>query len=129
MVGKNRNNGHIMSEEIDGLLRRADEAKMQSDGIDVNGAVAAALAAVSSGAAQALKQNAAAAEKARSKIHDQQERFKATVIAEGRSLDDELDEDERLDSKRAGADLAGNKYAVMMDKKKASQAQERLASQ
>ena len=119
----------MSSEEIDGLLRRADEAKMQSDGIDVNGAVAAALAAVSSGAAQALKQNAAAAEKARSKIHDQQERFKATVIAEGRSLDDELDEDERLDSKRAGADLAGNKYAVMMDKKKASQAQERLASQ
>ena len=53
-----------MSDEIDGLLRRADEAKMQSDGIDVNGAVAAALAAVSSGAAQALKQNAAAAEKA-----------------------------------------------------------------
>lgn len=119
--------GRDFKAEIDDLMKRAEEARRGAENIDLDGAVAAALGAVSSAADAALERNVAAADKTRTKISDQQERFKAGIVAEGGSLDEEV-----IGFQRAGNSAlpppTGNKYRGLMDKKRVLQEQGRQSA-
>ena len=74
---------------------------------------------------EAIARSDSAAENTRSRIAEQQERFKAGWEAEGRSLDEEVPESQRLQRNAAKSapapSVGGNKYAVMMDRRKVMQ--------
>lgn len=117
--------------ERDALLRKAEALAAQSAALDVDSAVSQALSSVGAAAEDALQQGGARAEGARARIAEQQERFKAGIVSQGRSLDEELREDEMLSQSRKADDEApasaivgnvyGNKYASLMNKKKHEQ--------
>ena len=113
------------------LLRKAEALAAQSAALDVDSAVSQVLSSVGAAAENALQQGGARAEGTRARLAEQQERFKAGIISQGRSLDEELREDEMLSSQSRRDDeepasaivgnVYGNKYAVMMKQKKHEQ--------
>jgi hypothetical protein len=106
------------------LLARAEEAREQAAAIDLAASAEATLLRTAGMAEDAMGRGGAAAEGARAKIHEQQERFKAHVVADGLSLDDELPPGISVGGARAAAaPVVGNKYAHMMDRRKHLQEQ------
>ena len=111
--------------EINALLARADEARAQAADIDLEAMADATLRRAAAAADDALERGSDAAEGARAKIQEQQDRFKAGVVASGLSLDDEFHGGSH--SAGGGASLgATNKYAHMMDRRKLVQEQQRM---
>ena len=94
----------------------------------MDSAIASALESVGASADSALACGDALADSTRAKLAEQQERFKAGVVSQGRSLEDELQEWEIPDRKENGSQaVAGNKYAVLMDRRKHTQEQQKLS--
>ena len=121
--------GRDFGGEIQALLRRADEARAQAESIDLAGAVEATLQRTAAAAGEAMERGSDAAEGARAKIHDQQERFKAGIVAGGGSLDEEVPGG-FMGNRRAQDGVAapgpGNRYAALMDRRKHAQEQQRM---
>ena len=123
--------GRDFQGEIAALLARADAVRAEGDSIDVETATAAMLERTAAAADVAVARGGVAAEGARTKIAEQQERFKAGVLADGLSLDDEFDTGVRSTPDAGGSAPAlshGNKYAHMMDLRRHLQEQERAAA-
>ena len=115
--------------EIKALLAQADAARAQAESIDTDGAMASVLQRTAAAADEAIGRGRDAAEGARAKIHEQQERFKAGVIADGLSLDDEVPGgSSRREAIAEGVEVpsAGNRYALLMDRRKKVQEAERM---
>ena len=114
--------------EIAALLHKADEARVAAAEIDLDGAVEATLRRAEMAADAAIMHGAAAAEATMDRIHEQQERFKAGVLADGGSLDEEVPEGRRpkVANSEAAGNMAGNKYAILMNRKKVEQEQQRM---
>jgi hypothetical protein len=120
--------GRDFDGERKALLARADEVQARMEGIDMSEAVASTLQLVTTAADVALERGSQAQEAALSKIHEQQERFKAGVIADGGSLDDEYEGARTRASTSSAEDtkgIQGNKYMVMMDRRRQLQEQQR----
>ena len=117
--------------EIKALLAKADEARAAADEIDVESAMEATLSRAGAMADEAIARGEAAAEDTLDKIHVQQERFKASVVADGLSLDD--DHGIYIGSKGGAgrvedaAPAHGNKYSLLMGRRQHLQEQERNA--
>lgn len=107
------------------LLAQAEALRAQSAALDCEAESLAVLERVNSQADAAMQQASVSAEATRARLSEQQERFKAGIISQGRSLEEELKEGESLaEAKSAGNAPPGNKYAVMMDKRKHLQEQQ-----
>lgn len=114
------------------LLAQADAKRAEADAIDVASATEATLRRTAAAASEAMARGSSAADGALAKIHEQQDRFKTNVVASGGSLDDEAP----AGTGRGGRALAaqdgnkapaGNKYSMMMDRRKVTQDIERIA--
>ena len=105
------------------LLARADAAQAQAATIDLDAAVGSILARTAAAADDAIRHNGVLAEGARAKIHEQQERFVAGVIASGGSLDEEVDAElqGRKDAPAMPSVKPDNKYAAMMSRRREQQ--------
>ena len=109
------------------LLAQAEALRAQSAALDCDAESLEVLKRVNMQADAALQQANKSAEATRARLSEQQERFKAGIISQGRSLEEELKEGESLaeaKSASAGSAPARNKYAVMMDKRKHLQDQQ-----
>ena len=102
----------------DGSRRRDDE---------IAAATEATLLRTAAAADAALKRGDRAAEGTREKIHEQQERFKAGVVADGLSLDEPVEVLVRQQkvADAGGVNVTGNKYAHLMHTRKLQQEVER----
>lgn len=120
--------------EIRALLARADEARAQADAIDLVGATEQTLARAAEAAGKAMETGASAAERCTNKVHEQQERFKANVLSAGGSLEEDVSWIHSGKSAGNAAPLdenlvkpeAGNKYSMMMDRRRNTQDIERM---
>ena len=120
--------------EIRQLLAQADEAREQAASIDLASATEAMLMRTAAAADDAIARGSHAADGAREKVHEQQERFKTNVIARGGSLEEEPPIGwarsgggrSTLTAQDANKPEAGNKYSMMMDRRKTVQDKERM---
>ena len=111
------------------LLAEADAKRAEADAIDLVGATDAVLKRTAAAASDAMERGNSAADNALTKIHEQQDRFKTNVIASGASLDEELPPGAGRSGGRAqdgNKAVAGNKYSMMMDRRKVTQELERM---
>ena len=113
--------------EIKALLARADAARAQAAAVnvDLDAAVEATLQRTGAYAREAEQRGATAADGARARIREQQERFRAGVIASGISLDEEVEASERPDA--GGEKPPMNKYSMLMDRRRTLQEHQKLA--
>ena len=104
------------------LLERANAARAAMGAIDTDAAVSRALLQTQAAADATMQKGSAAAAGARAKIAEQQERFKAGMVADGVSLEHEQVE--------ASSDASGapppNKYATQMSRRKKLQEAEKI---
>lgn len=115
--------------EISALLARADEARSQADAIDLVGASDATLARTAHAADEAIARGDDFAKQALARVHEQQDRFKTNVLAGGGSLDEEVVGWSRSGSTSTASSAApaGNKYSMMIDRRKHVQEHARMS--
>ena len=114
------------------LMRKAAVLREQSAALDLDSAVEAALSSVGSAAETAMQTSDSLAEGTRARLAEQQERFKAGILSQGRSLEEELEEHETLSGSASSqaastSNVAGNKYAALMNRKKHVQEQQKIS--
>lgn len=119
--------GRDYAAERAALLARADEIRAEFDSAanDMGAMAAETLRRCGCAADVAMQQGTYAAEDARAKIAQQQDRFKAGVVADGLSLDDEVELEPRAAA--AAAPPVANKYSMLMNQRKTQQQAERLS--
>lgn len=119
--------GRDYDAEINAMLTKAEELRAAFDSaeMDMSALAQETIRRCGCAADVALQSGAYAAEDARAKIAEQQDRFKAGVLAEGLSLDDE--EVEFEPRPREAEAPVGNKYTMLMNHRKKLQEQERLS--
>ena len=125
-------NNRDFDSERAALLARQQELRAQADALDLDKAANSTLEAIGKNADASLRAAESAAAQTRVRLSEQQERFKLGVIADGRSLDDEIPEQESLQEEKlsrgsVGPGPSGNKYAALMNKKRSQQDQERAS--
>ncbi len=118
--------GRDYAGEIEALLQQSEDKRKAAAEIDTGVAVSIATSRLSHAAEQALQRGADAAEVARAKIAEQQDRFKTGLQAEGIYLDAAMVETGHEQQARQPA--VANKYAMQMSHHKKLQQQERLAN-
>ena len=119
-VGRDRD----YAAERKALLAQADAARAAAHEIDLEGAVSASLKRMEGLVEAASERAESAADDARSKIHLQQERYKASLLSDGYTLDETV---ESSGEQRGVAGVDDNKYSLMIDRRRRQQEQERLA--
>ena len=103
------------------------ERRLAAADDEIAAATEATLLRTAAAADAALERGDRAAEGTREKIHEQQERFKAGVVADGLSLDEPVEVLVRQQkvADAGGVNVTGNKYAHLMHTRKLQQEVER----
>ena len=117
--------GRDYASEISALLAQSEEKRRAAEEIDTGIAVASAEARLARAAEQALQRGADAAEVAKAKIAEQQDRFKTGLLADGVRLDAEMVESNA--NREGAAAPVANKYSMQLTHKKKVQEQQRMA--
>jgi len=108
------------------MLRQADELRAACAQMDMQSAALESASNIAGLERHARTQADAAAEKARRKGQDAQERFVAGVRAQGMSLEEEIEVEVRGSATGPGVGPAGsNKYTALMSRRKQIQEQEK----
>eukprot|EP00967_Tisochrysis_lutea_P086754 scaffold122376_cov32-Tisochrysis_lutea.AAC.1 len=107
------------------MLRQADELRAAASGMDMQSAALSCASHIIGLERAARKQADKAIETARRKGQDAQERFVAGVRAQGMSLDEEIDVEANSQQNALVNLQGGNKYKVLMEKRKQIQQQEK----
>ena len=113
--------GRDYEQERRELLARAEAARNAAEDIDCDSAAAEMLRRTGAAAGEAMLRGERAAEGARAKIAEQQERFKAGMIVDGVSLDNET-----VEVQVSAHAPAANKYSMQMQRRRNLQEQEKL---
>lgn len=111
--------------EIEVLLQQSEEKCKAAAEIDMGIAIMKAESRLSSAADQALQRGADAAEVARAKIAEQQDRFKTGLQVDGIHLDATMVESGR--AQQAQQPFLANKYSMQMSHHKTLQDHERMS--
>ena len=111
--------------EIEVLLQQSEEKCKAAAEIDMGSAIMKAESRLSSAADQALQRGADAAEVARAKIAEQQDRFKTGLQVDGIHLDATMVESGR--AQQAQQPFLANKYSMQMSHHKTLQDHERMS--
>uniref|UniRef100_A0A7S4B6E8 Uncharacterized protein n=1 Tax=Chrysotila carterae TaxID=13221 RepID=A0A7S4B6E8_CHRCT len=114
-----------MAQQVDALLRQAAAARQEADAIDLTGAAQEAMRNVLAQERRAHEAGELSSQRARAKISDAQERFKAGAEAQGISLDEEIEATERKPPNTAPL----NKYSTLMEQRAKIQQQEKRKGQ
>jgi len=109
--------------EIQSMLQRADALRAEGEALDLSAATRATLDSVAAHGDTALAHGQQSSERAQGKIADAQERFKAGAVAQGYSLDEEIEESLTRPQPNSSKAKVVNKYTVTMEQKRLAQQQ------
>merc|ERR1711920_39239 len=100
--------------EVNELLKKSDAVQAEGNEIDISAAAQKALESVAAKELAARERGKEDSERARQKISQAQERFKAGAEAQGINLDDEFESDEPAPRKPS---TTTNKYSAIMEQR------------